>query len=67
MKKFIIISLLVGFIACSPKTYTFRGKQVTKKQFDRKLDRHTKRFIRKNTEFVKLWQGVEVVYDTIQN
>lgn len=67
MKKFIFILLLVSFVACSPKTYTFRGKKVTEKQFNRKLNRFTKRFINKNPEFVELWQGVEVVYDTIQN
>ena len=57
--------LLLGSIGCAPKTHTFRGKMVTEKQFNRKLNRYTLRFLKKNPEFIELWNDVEVVYDTI--
>jgi hypothetical protein len=65
MKKFIIIVSVFTFFSCSQKTYTLQGKNLTKRQFDRKLDKLTKEFINDNPKFVELWEGVEVVYDTI--
>lgn len=53
-------------ISCSPKTYTFQGKNVTKKQFDKKIKVYTDNFIKDNPQFVELWKDVEVVYDTTQ-
>ena len=64
MKKIIFSLILLFLSGCAPKTHTFRGKQVTEKQFNRKLHRFTVRYIKKNPEFVELWEGVEVVYDT---
>jgi hypothetical protein len=66
MKKIIFILLLLGFFGCSPKTYTFMGKKMTEKKFNRKLHKYTVKFIESNPEFVELWQGVDVVYDTIK-
>jgi hypothetical protein len=65
MKKFVILMVLCLF-SCSPKTYTFMGKKMTEKKFNRKLHKYTVKFIESNPEFVELWQGVEVVYDTIK-
>lgn len=62
-----ILSIIIvsALFSCSPKNYTFMGKQMTEKQFNRKLHKYTVDFIEKNPEFVELWNGVEVVYDTI--
>ena len=57
--------MILLFLSCSPKNYTFMDKKVTKKQFDRKLHQYTVEFLEKNPEFVQLWNDVEVVYDTI--
>jgi hypothetical protein len=67
MKKYIIFFLIFSLTGCAPKTYTFRGKKVTEKQLNRKLHRFTVRYVKKNPEFVQLWEGVEVVYDTTKN
>jgi hypothetical protein len=65
MKKFIIIVSVFTFFSCSQKTYTLKGEKLTKRQFDRKLDKLTREYIDNNPKFVELWEGVEVVYDTI--
>jgi hypothetical protein len=65
MKKFIIIVSVFTFFSCSQKTYTFQGENLTKKQLDKKLDKLTREYIENNPKFVELWNGVEVVYDTI--
>jgi hypothetical protein len=66
MKYLLFIGLLLIF-SCAKKTYTFRGKKVTEKQFDRKLKKFTDKFVNDNPEFVELWNGVEVVYDTTKS
>jgi hypothetical protein len=65
ISKILLAILILMVFSCSPRNYTFRGKRVTEKQFNRKLNRLTLRYIKKNPEFVKLWNDVEVVYDTI--
>ena len=63
MKYFLYIGFLL-FVSCAEKTYTFKDKKVTEKQFDRKLKRFTYKFVKNNPEFVELWNDVELVYDT---
>jgi hypothetical protein len=65
MKKFIIIVSVFTFFSCNQKTYTLLGEDLTKRQFDKKLNKLTREYMDKNPRFVELWEGVEVVYDTI--
>jgi hypothetical protein len=66
MKYLLFIGLLL-IVSCAEKTYTLQGKNLTKRQFDKKLDKLTREYIDQNPRFVELWNGVEVVYDTTKS
>lgn len=59
----ILFCLLAG---CStPKDYQIGNKMVTKKKYDRKSDRVTKRFIKRtDPETLRIFLNMEVLYDT---
>jgi hypothetical protein len=71
MKALSIVSIcvIVLLISCNvSKTHTWANKKVTEKKYNRKLNRHTKRFVRKMPDDIKrLFLEVEFVYDTAKN
>jgi hypothetical protein len=68
MKALKIVSIcgIVLFISCNvSKTHTWSNKKVTEKKYNRKLNRHTRRFVRKTPDDIKrLLLEVEFIYDT---
>lgn len=70
MNRFLFfLSLLIIHLSCSaPKNFTWRGKMVTEKKYDRVVKRYTKRFIKsRSVEENLLMLGVDVRFDTLQN
>ncbi len=65
--RYILFIAILLFSSCAKKTYTLKGEKLTKRQFDKKLDKLTREYIDKNPRFVELWNGVEVVYDTTKS
>lgn len=60
----IVIILAMIFISCSPKNNTWMGKKVTERKFNRKLDRYTKKFIKKHKDLIEQFSDFEIIYDT---
>lgn len=62
----LIVMCIVFLVSCSaPKEFTWRGKMVTERKYDRVTKRDVKRFIKEQSvEDNLLFLGVEVVYDT---
>lgn len=67
--KIVSICVIFFFISCNvSKTHTWSNKSVTEKKYNRKLNRHTKRFVRRMPDDIKrLFLEVEFIYDTASN
>lgn len=63
---FSTLFLLLSLSGCTTlKEYQIGDRMVTKRKYDRKSDRITKRFVRRMTDDVKrMFLELEVVYDT---
>ena len=69
MYKYLLLLLCLALItSCrSPKSIQYDSRKVTKKVYDRKLNRYTKQFVKRLPEEDKIiLSNLEVVYDTIK-
>jgi len=69
MYKYLLPLLCLALItSCrSPKSFQYDGRKVTKKVYDRKLNRYTKQFVKRLPEEDKIiLSNLEIVYDTIK-
>ena len=69
MYKYLLLLLCLTLItSCrSPKSFQYDGRKVTKKVYNRKLNRYTKQFVKRLPEEDKIiLSNLEVVYDTIK-
>jgi len=62
--RILILLLFVFIFSCSQKNYTWNGKQVTERKFNKELKKHTDSFVRANPEMIELFDNVEFKYDT---
>lgn len=68
--KHLSIILLLFLVSCQtfkpPKTHVWKDKSVTQKTYNKKVDKHTRRFVKYTPkEVLKLFLEMTIVYDTL--